>query len=49
MFLFGNNLNLNSIETYLLPSNKSKTFLYFCVNGEKADFKGDSTFLFLII
>ena len=44
MFLFGNNLNLNSTETYLLPSNKSKAFLYFCLNEEKADFKGDLDF-----
>ena len=44
MFLFGNNLNLNSTETYLLPSNKSKTFLYFCLNEEQADFQGDLDF-----
>ena len=27
-----------------MPSNKSKAFLYFCLNEEKADFKGDLDF-----
>ena len=43
-FLFGDNLNLTSSETYLLPNKESKTFLYFCLNEEKADFLGDFDF-----
>jgi hypothetical protein len=43
-FLFGDNLNLTSSETYLLPNKESKAFLYFCLNEEKADFLGDLDF-----
>ena len=43
-FLFGDNLNLTSSETYLLPNKESKAFLYFCLNDEKADFLGDLDF-----
>lgn len=43
MFLFGN--NLNSTETYLFTNNKSKEFLYFCMNEENADFTGDLEYI----
>lgn len=40
MYIFGNNLNENT-TTYLLPNNKSKIFLWSCLNGENTNFKGD--------
>ena len=36
MFLFGDNLIAE--KTYLLPQEKSKEFLYFCLTEEKAEF-----------
>ena len=40
MFLFGNNLK-ESNNTYVLPKEKAKYFLVFCLNEEKAEYKGE--------
>jgi hypothetical protein len=40
MYIFGNNLNENT-TTLLLSNNKSKIFLWNCLNGENTNFKGD--------
>ena len=40
MFLFGNNLK-ESNNTYVLPKEKAKNFLDFCLNEEKTEYKGE--------